>query len=872
MDDTFRLLAWYLALAVPGVLGLPLARRCLSALPDHGLTFARLVGSLAIATAYGLVSTTGVIAAGWPSAITATVLVAGVVALCLTGTGWAQVKDSWRTHSRVVWISEAIFVAALMAATILRAHHPDIMATGKPEEFALFNGLLRSAVWPPQDPWLAGSVVAQPSFGWAFIVYLTALTGTPSAVGFNLGVATVMALSASGLYAVVANMITSLQAGIISKRGNRSTIGPDDRQSQLWAVLAPVVILLTGNLYGVLALLHANGALADATVVVPSVAAATSEQAGGSGVEWTRQGLWSWLDTQGLVGPPPSPPPERLTLDPGFWWWYEAGRVIHDRSPSGRPMAASLTTMFPALAFILGDLEPQVLALPLELLALGVVLSGTRWAAAATGNGRPIAWLIGAAGTFGALSATNFWSAPIFGGLIVIAPAIGRARTGGWRNAVTTGGREIVIGLAAAALGLAAYSPHLAYLVGRGWQLSANLEFPTRSQQAAIALSPILWLMLIFVLGSTRIGGIALRWRQGIVAAAAMFGGLLALSIGLTALIGANPLQVAGSTLPGDLGPVPTSDVLVLRRMLEPWTTVLLALGLGVCVFGLAGPSRGAVAPGRDRAQTTDRQLPTYALLLVAAACLALLLPEWIYWKDEAGSRAGTLTQLSLQAWILGGVGAWVGLWWIVQGPERSKGSSDTARRPALRLAGVVTTIITALLVAAGLIYTALAAVSISKTDAATLDGMAYFARIYPDDWAASQWLAQRAAPDTVIVEAIGGDDWTTGTYSRVSMATGIPTILGWPGHEAQWRPDNLPNLGRREADVVQLYTTSDPGELLEVLARYNITYVVLGSIEHSTYGIPVDAAILTGACGCLDVAFTQGSLTLLRVVEHDRP
>lgn len=872
MDDTFRFLTWYLALAVPGVLGLPLARRCLSALPDHGLTFARLVGSLAIATAYGLISTTGVIAAGWPSAIAATVLVAAVVALCLTGTGWAQVKDSWRTHSRDVWISEAIFVVALAAGTILRAHHPDIMATGKPEEFALFNGLMRSAVWPPADPWLAGSVVAQPSFGWALIVYLTALTGMPAGVGFNLGVATVMALSASGVYAVVVTMIASLPAGSSPTRDSRSTTSPFSGKAQLWAVLAPVVILLTGNLYGVLALLHANGALADVTVVVPSVAAATSEQAGEPGIAWTRQDLWSWLDTQGLVGPPASPPPERLTLDPGFWWWYEAGRVINDRSLSGRTMAASLTTMFPALAFILSDLEPQVLALPYELLALGIALGGTHRAVAVTAERRPYAWLIGAAGTFGALSATNLWSAPMFGGLIVIAPVIGRACAGGWRNTLSIGRREIVIGLAAAALGLAAYSPHLAHLVRHGWQLSANLEFPTRSQQAAIALSPILWLMLIFVLGYARIGGTALHWRQGIGAAAALLAGLFALSIGLTVLIGANPLQVAGSTLPGDFSQAVSLDVLVLRRGLDLWTTALPAFGLGVCVAGLAGQSRQTIERSPAKPQSTHSQPPTYVLLLVAAACVALLIPEWIYWKDETGSRAGTLTQLSFQAWILGGVGAWVGLWWIVQRLGWPQGRSTSARRKALGPAVVMTTIVTALLVSSGLLYTVLAAISISKTDPATLDGMAFFARIYPDDWAASQWLSRRAAADTVIVEAIGGDDWTTGTYSRVSMATGIPTILGWPGYEDKWRSGSLPDLHQREADVIQLYTTSDPSELTDVLARYRIAYVVLGSIEHSTYGIPADAAVLTGACGCLDVVFTQGSLTLLRFVERNLP
>ena len=40
MDDIYRFLAWYLALSVASMLGLPLARRCLGVLPDQGVTFA----------------------------------------------------------------------------------------------------------------------------------------------------------------------------------------------------------------------------------------------------------------------------------------------------------------------------------------------------------------------------------------------------------------------------------------------------------------------------------------------------------------------------------------------------------------------------------------------------------------------------------------------------------------------------------------------------------------------------------------------------------------------------------------------------------------------------------------------------------------
>ncbi len=79
MDDILWFLAWYAALLVAGILGLPLAWRGLGSLPDRGLTLARLVGLLAIATVYGLIALTGFVATGLPSAILAIAIVAWLI-------------------------------------------------------------------------------------------------------------------------------------------------------------------------------------------------------------------------------------------------------------------------------------------------------------------------------------------------------------------------------------------------------------------------------------------------------------------------------------------------------------------------------------------------------------------------------------------------------------------------------------------------------------------------------------------------------------------------------------------------------------------------------------------------------------------------
>ena len=63
-----------------------------------------------------------------------------------------------------------------------------------------------------------------------------------------------------------------------------------------------------------------------------------------------------------------------------------------------------------------------------------------------------------------------------------------------------------------------------------------------------------------------------------------------------------------------------------------------------------------------------------------------------------------------------------------------------------------------------------------------------------------------------------------------------VPTVLGWPGHEHQWR-GTLEAFAGREADVETIYRTPDSDEASRLLDKYGVTYVVAGPRERSQYG-----------------------------------
>jgi uncharacterized membrane protein len=83
------------------------------------------------------------------------------------------------------------------------------------------------------------------------------------------------------------------------------------------------------------------------------------------------------------------------------------------------------------------------------------------------------------------------------------------------------------------------------------------------------------------------------------------------------------------------------------------------------------------------------------------------------------------------------------------------------------------------------------------------------------------------------MVEAIG-DSYSE--YARISGSSGVPTLLGWEFHERQWHGSDELFVDRQD-DVKTIYTTSDEHELRQLIDKYDLTMVVVGPRERSTYG-----------------------------------
>ena len=107
-----------------------------------------------------------------------------------------------------------------------------------------------------------------------------------------------------------------------------------------------------------------------------------------------------------------------------------------------------------------------------------------------------------------------------------------------------------------------------------------------------------------------------------------------------------------------------------------------------------------------------------------------------------------------------------------------------------------------------------------------------------------------------VIAEAVGGQ---YSEYARVATYTGMPTVLGWPGHEGQWRDGAL--QGSRQDDIATLYSTDSWDVARTIIDRYDIRYVYVGNLERNTYHINEEKFNLF-----LKPIYQQGSVTIYEV------
>lgn len=511
--------------------------------------------------------------------------------------------------------------------------------------------------------------------------------------------------------------------------------------------------------------------------------------------------FWEWIDVRNLATAPVS----GSWMPADNWWWWRASRVIHDVRLGQHQ---EVIDEFPFFSFLLGDMHPHVLALPFTLLALSLALN-LLW------SKRDAGWwelvLLGV--SVGGLGFLNSWDMPTYLLICLVAYALATyRRLGGFgRRWITEAGFFAVMLIALS------FFLYLPFYIG------------FRSQFGGIA--PV-------VLVKTRLHQYLIMFGLFIYVVMAFLG------YGLWRMVRALREDAKGR----GLRRLPLVSVVAFVFLLAAFFAVvglyLIALMILLVGAGLVLLWQRLRLSNLQRLTSSS----TFALILVLVALLLTFSVEFVFLVDTFGSRMNTVFKFYYQAWVLFAISSAFGIYYL---GFRAKGRGRLLS--GLWLLGFLP------LLLASLVYPFLA--TYSKTGGfagqATLDGMAHLEEAYGDDLAAIRWLRANVEGAPVILEATGGSYTYAG---RISVHTGLPTLLGWGGHELQWR-GNYEEPGKREPDIEALYTSPDRGPTSSLLDKYDISYVYVGGLERGTYRIT--QPVLDKFAVLMDIVYQQGDVTI---------
>jgi YYY domain-containing protein len=573
--------------------------------------------------------------------------------------------------------------------------------------------------------------------------------------------------------------------------------------------------------------------------------------------------FWTWLDMEELVNPPMLP--FQWTPDRYLWWW-RASRVIQDYDMTGSPR--EVIDEFPFFSFLLGDLHPHVLAIPFSLLAIAIALNIFLNAADEKidlfGLRLHISYprFVFSALVIGGLAFLNTWDILVAGTLIVFAYVFSRANADGWN--LTRFEDTYLLGIPLGILSILLYLPFYLGFSSQAGGVLPNMMFVTRGAHLWIAWGALfipIFAYLIF--GARQLASasgselpdsrVKPNWKLG-------FG----LGLGFTLFLW------AFSWFLGWLGSYVESDYVIwflasqemtageffnatsLRRLEYIGSLItLLAILIPALAYLFARHPQSEIenqklAPNNvEASEIANRKsqiVNQFVLLLVALAAILVLAPEFVYLRDQFGYRINTVFKFYYQAWMLWSLAAAFGTAYLL---ENLKGWKDILFRAVMGLT-----------IFAGLLYPVFGLMNKTNDFAPlygfSLDDFDRIKRENPDEAAAIDFL--RTVPNGIIAEAVG-DGYSA--YARISAHTGLPTVLGWPGHEAQWRGSVEPQ-GSRKEDVLTLYGAFRWEEAQAIMDKYNIRYIYVGTLEQTSMRVS-DEKFRTH----LKVIFQQGNVTI---------
>ncbi len=828
------IVVWWLALMLIQFLSWPLAFSVFRHLRDRGYLMARLLGWLLAGWLVWIVASLHMPVVG-NNLLTIGVAFAliGLLSLALWRRNRGEMAAFVRANRGLLVIAELVFGGAFLLFVAIRLLNPDLwqpwQGGEKFMEFAFLNATARSAWMPPLDPYYAGGYINYYYYGYFLVGMLIKLTGIAPSVAFNLAVPTLFAATAAGAFSLVYNL-TSPAAQ------SHSPHGPFWRRGIGAGLLGSLFVTVIGNLDALGQVLRrlADQSQTQFQSQIPGLQTFVRALSGASHVISTGTRL------------------------PAFDWW----------GPS-RVLPGTINE-FPFWSFLFADLHPHMMGMPFTILFLALALNLVAgYGAGLSGDvaGSLLSFIFIPL-TIGALAAINTWDLPTYLGVAVLAFLIRDFRASGRI-------RVWLVLFFAAVVGLLAYGLYLPFFQHYEAVGSSGIGLVKGKTDLGKWLQ--IWGFFVFLAITYLIVELRRRGRDqtgpetrspAVVRWLRLLADQWDLAPRVATLHTALVKQAAPAYLAGRFFVLLVGLAAVALALLGYWVPALLLLPLlvaGMLLF------RRDVTPER-----------TFTALLVFTGLLVAFGVEFVFLKDflcgcsPDGSTVGdfyrmnTLFKFYTQVWVLLGLGtaAALPIVWEALSRRFSRGWRWT-------WSGLF-----AVLLFAALVFPLIGTPRRvddrfpgARPAIGTLDGMAFMTvgvYTWPDqnnpitlryDYDAIHWLLDNVKGNPVVAE--GRIDYYREGGMRVSSFTGLPSLLG--AHQGEQRYSF--QVGQREADARDLFTTADINHTQQLIQKMAVRYIYIGRLERTVYPAEGIAKFEQMAQqGLLNVPYRNQEVTIYQV------
>jgi len=271
------------------------------------------------------------------------------------------IKKQWSSFSKIflsklkyIVLEESLFFLVLVLWSIVRSFAPDIEGLEKYMDWGFVNSAIRAQYLPPADMWYAGLPINYYYFGHLIFALLTKVSAIPSAITYNLSIATLCSLTFVSAFSLVANLASKHKSFLLA------------------GLFSALLLTYGGNLHPIYKILRINYIANEGHLVLTPSALAESAK-----------GYW-YPDATRFIG-----------FDPDV-----NNKTIHE---------------FPLYSFVVSDLHGHVNDIPLVLFFLAFLLSYSQSGLAGKKAKIDFELILGSSLLLSIAFMTNAWDFAVYG-------------------------------------------------------------------------------------------------------------------------------------------------------------------------------------------------------------------------------------------------------------------------------------------------------------------------------------------------------------------------------------------------------------------------------------------------------------------------